>query len=60
MAKAFNENLPYDRFTVLQLAGDLLPDAGPEEKLPTGFCRNHPINGEGSISPASCKTVKRS
>lgn len=47
VVKAFNDNLPYDRFTTLQLAGDLLPDAGPEQILPTAFNRNHMINGEG-------------
>jgi hypothetical protein len=47
VVRAFNANMPYDRFTILQLAGDLLPEAGTEEKLATGFCRNHPINGEG-------------
>ena len=45
--KAFNDNLPYDQFTVWQLAGDLLPDATREQKLATGFVRNHMINGEG-------------
>jgi hypothetical protein len=44
---AFNRNLPYDQFTVWQLAGDQLPDASFEQKLATGFCRNHMINGEG-------------
>lgn len=44
---AFNRNLPYDDFSVWQLAGDLLPDATIEQKLATGFCRNHMINGEG-------------
>ncbi len=44
---AFNRNLPYDQFTVWQLAGDLLPDATFEQKLATAFCRNHMINGEG-------------
>jgi mono/diheme cytochrome c family protein len=47
VVKAFNENMPWDRFTVLQIAGDQLPEAGLEEQLPTGFLRNHPINGEG-------------
>jgi hypothetical protein len=45
--KAFNENLPYDRFLTWQLAGDLLPDATDEQRLATAFNRNHPINGEG-------------
>jgi hypothetical protein len=45
--KAINENMPYDRFTIWQLAGDLLPDATNEQKLATGFNRNHMMNGEG-------------
>src|SRR5262245_27709346 len=44
---ALNRNLPFDQFTVWQLAGDLLPGSTPEQKLATAFCRNHPINGEG-------------
>jgi hypothetical protein len=44
---AFNENMPYDQFSTWQLAGDLLPGATFEQKLATGFLRNHPINGEG-------------
>jgi hypothetical protein len=44
---AFNRNLPYDQFTLQQLAGDLLPGAGESERLATAFCRNHMINGEG-------------
>ncbi len=47
VVRAFNENLPYDQFTIWQLAGDLLPDATDDQKLATGFCRNHMINGEG-------------
>ncbi len=47
VVEAFNRNLPYDQFTVWQLAGDLLPGATDEQRLATGFCRNHPINGEG-------------
>ena len=47
VVKAINENMPYDRFTIWQLGGDLLPNATPEQKLATGFNRNHMINGEG-------------
>ncbi len=45
--RSLNANMPFDQFTVKQLAGDLLPDATLEDKLATGFCRNHMINGEG-------------
>ena len=51
VAQAFNRNLPYDEFTIWQLAGDLLPEASPEQKLATGFARNHMINGEGGRIP---------
>ena len=44
---AFNSNLPFDQFTTYQLAGDLLPEATHDQKLATGFLRNHMINGEG-------------
>ena len=49
--RAYNDNLPFDRFTVLQLAGDLLPNAGKDEKIATGFNRNHMINFEGGAIP---------
>lgn len=44
---AYNSNLPFDQFTVEQLAGDLLPDATASQVLATGFNRNHRINDEG-------------
>ena len=44
---AFNRNLPFDQFTVEQLAGDLLPDATDAQKIASGFNRNHMINFEG-------------
>ena len=49
--KAFNSNMPFDKFTTLQLAGDLLPDAGIEGKVASGFNRNHMINFEGGAIP---------
>jgi hypothetical protein len=44
---SFNSNMPFDQFTVEQFAGDLLPDATPEQRLATCFHRNHMTNGEG-------------
>ncbi len=48
---AFNTNMPFDRFTVEQIAGDMLPNATTEQILATGFNRNHRGNGEGGIIP---------
>jgi len=44
---AFNQDMPFDQFTIEQLAGDLLPNATLEQKLATGFHRNTKINDEG-------------
>jgi hypothetical protein len=49
---AFNSNMPFDRFTVAQIAGDLLPRATRAQKIASGFNRNHMINFEGGAIPA--------
>jgi len=46
---ACNRNLPFDQFTVEQLAGDLLPDPSTPQLIATGLHRNHRLNGEGGI-----------
>ncbi len=49
--KAFNQNKPYDQFIIEQLAGDLLPNPTLEQKIGSGFNRNHMINFEGGAIP---------
>jgi hypothetical protein len=47
LVNTLNRNMPFDEFTIEMLAGDLLPGATIEQKLATGFHRNHMLNGEG-------------
>jgi hypothetical protein len=47
LVRALNDNMPFDRFTIEMLAGDLLPDATAEQVLASAFNRNHMFNGEG-------------
>lgn len=46
---AYNSNKPFDEFTIEQLAGDLLPDATLDQKIATGFNRNHRYNSEAGL-----------
>jgi mono/diheme cytochrome c family protein len=48
---ALNSNMPFDQFTVEQIAGDMLPNATVSQKIATGFNRNHMLNGEGGRIP---------
>ncbi|HWE01538.1 MAG TPA: DUF1553 domain-containing protein [Tepidisphaeraceae bacterium] len=51
VVKSFNDNKPFDRFTVEQIAGDLLPKATVENKIASGFMRNVMTSDEGGIIP---------
>jgi len=48
---AFNTNMPFDEFTVEQIAGDMLPNATEEQKVASGFHRNTMFNTEGGVDP---------
>jgi hypothetical protein len=54
---AFNHNLPFDRFTIEQLAGDLLPGASLDQRIASGFNRNNMINFEGGAIPEEYHTA---
>lgn len=45
--EAFNQNMPFNQFSLEQIAGDLLESPSTSQLIATGFNRNHPLNGEG-------------
>ena len=45
--RAFNDDMPFDRFSIEQIAGDLLPDPGEDQLIATAFHRNTMTNTEG-------------
>src|SRR5262249_52543801 len=49
--EAFNRDLPFDQFTIEQIAGDMLSNPTLDQRIATGFNRNHRGNGEGGIVP---------
>ncbi len=51
VVKALNQDMPYDRFIIEQIAGDLLPNATQDQLVATGFLRNSMINEEGGANP---------
>ncbi len=57
VVKSLNANMPFDEFTIEQLAGDLLPHPTQDQLVATAFNRNHMLNGEGGAIPEEQRNV---
>ena len=57
VVRALTNNMPFDQFTIEQLAGDLLPNATLDQKIASAFNRNHLLNGEGGAIPEEQRNV---
>ena len=54
---AYNSNMPFDQFTIEQIAGDLLPDPSPSQLIASGFNRNHMNTHEGGTILEECRVA---
>ncbi len=52
---ALNADMPFDQFTIEQIAGDMLPNATIDQKIATGFHRNTQLNTEGGVDPEAAR-----
>ena len=54
---AYNDNMPFDQFTIEQIAGDLLPNATESQRIASGFNRNHMNTHEGGTILEECRVA---